>query len=194
MGKVVWQQAEINELVKNIKLHVVEKSAQVMQSFLDFTEMLFNEIPHSSDCFFRAISEHRQLLSLHRWRCLKYQTLPCAEAKCFCKVKAYLWIQRLPHICIEIFQSSGSSQDMDLWGHAGQTTNPSSLVKSCTRPKCRYNPFNHTFTLFRYTQSQTLYQEANIILTMRMHELSPPDCQRLWGGERKCKNTAPDSG
>lgn len=84
MGEMVWQQDEINEVVKNIKLRAVERSAQVMQSLLDFTEVLFSEILTSLQWLFLQSNLHRELVSLHRRRCLKYQKLQCAEAKCFC--------------------------------------------------------------------------------------------------------------
>jgi len=39
MGEMVWQQDEINEVVKNIKLRAVERSAQVMQNNHQFMKV-----------------------------------------------------------------------------------------------------------------------------------------------------------
>lgn len=55
MCKVVWKQAEINKLIKNIKcqpIHYIamkagEKSAQAMQKLLDSAEVPFYELPTS---------------------------------------------------------------------------------------------------------------------------------------------------
>lgn len=52
MCEVVWKQAEINELIKNIKCQPIycidmkagEKSVQVMQDLLDFAEVLLYKL------------------------------------------------------------------------------------------------------------------------------------------------------